>query len=629
MPQGESYKLSNSLSVELSLSKKIKGLFHIKNKGDFNKSIAVVKNTTDESNTLTKNFQVNHVEDAASRVITAFMRKNISDNAYNYMFTSGISWKGVPEMYQAKGLELIRKISKENISNLRKELQSLDHDEKSFLDSILTVKLRATHASNANLENENGVLGIYSRKLLIKKHIPFPEENSTSKDIKFLSNDDFVFFSLEPGEDFKKPSSRFGSSIYSIDINTPVFEQVSCISLYDQVTKEAPNPSKYIHGISQKAARILQEKAPSIHEFMFFGKEMRVGLGLYLLKRIRMIPDNDKQKILSMKSEQELNNVINGILRPEIKVPKYFFSKEYTTAIFDGNGGFLDPKKINNKEYMLDKVAKNYKALAHASENLKNDYDIALSAVSQGGTAIMSISDKLKKNREIIMAAVKTSGNALKFADKKFKDDKEVVLAAVQQSGESLKFASTRLTKDRSIILAAVKSSGIALRYANEKFKDDKEVVLAAVQQSGEALKFASERLKNDRDILLTAVQLSGVSLLYFPNKFRDDKQLVLIAVQNNGILLQHTSERLKDDEDVVKKAVQGHPAALLFSSDRLKNDMDTVLFAVKHHGKALQYASKSLKDNDIIVSAAINNDKNAAKYASDRIKNALILNNL
>ncbi|EJX9725699.1 type III secretion protein, partial [Salmonella bongori] len=169
MPQGESYKLSNSLSIELSLSKKIKGLFHIKNKGDFNKSIAVVKNSTDESNALTKNFHVNYVEDAASRVITAFMRKNISDSAYNYMFTSGSSWKGVPEMYQAKGLELMRKISKENINNLRKELQSLDHDEKSFLDSILTVKLRATHASNANLENENGVLGIYSRKLLIKK----------------------------------------------------------------------------------------------------------------------------------------------------------------------------------------------------------------------------------------------------------------------------------------------------------------------------------------------------------------------------------------------------------------------------------------------------------------------------
>lgn len=625
----EKFKLSNFPAVELSLPKNLKELFHIKNKGEINKEITVVKNVLDEKNIFTKSFKANNLEDAAARVITEFMRKSISDNAYNYMFTSGTSWKDISEKYQEKGLELMRRISKENISNLRNELKSLDNDEKSFLDSILTVKLRATHASDANLVNENGILGIYSRKLLIKKDIPFPEEHSTSKDIKNLSNDDFVFFSLEPGEDFKKPSSRFGSSIYSIDINKPVFEQVSCISLYDQVTKETPDPKKHIHGISPEAAKILQKKDPSVCDFTFFGKEMRAGLGLYLLKRIRMIPHSDRQKILSMKSEHELNSVINGILRPEIKVPKYFFSKEHTAALFDGNGGFLDPKKTNNKEYMLDKVAKDYKALAFASDNLKNDYDIALAAVNQNGTAIKIISDKFKKNREIIMAAVKTSGRALEFTDKKFKVDKDVVLAAVQQSGGALEFAPKRLTKDRNIILTAVKTSGMALKFADNKFKDDKGIVLSAVQQSGEALKFASERLKNDKDVLLTAVQQSGLALTHTPNKFRDDKQLISIAVQKNGILLQYASDRLKDDEDVVKKAVQSHPAALLFCSERLKDNMETVLLAVKHHGKALQYASRRLKDNDIIVSAAINNDKNANKYASERIKKTLLSNKL
>ncbi|ECG0678883.1 DUF4116 domain-containing protein [Salmonella enterica subsp. salamae] len=629
MPLKEKFKLSNFPAVELSLPKNLKELFHIKNKGEINKEITVVKNVLDEKNILTKSFQASNLEDAAARVITEFMRKSISDNAYNYMFTSGTSWKDISEKYQEKGLELMRRISKENISNLRNELKSLDNDEKSFLDSILTVKLRATHASDANLVNENDILGIYSRKLLIKKNIPFTEVNSTRKDIKCLSNDDFVFFSLEPGEDFKKPSSRFGSSIYSIDINKPVFEQVSSISLYDQVTKEPPDPKKYIHGISREAARILQKKDPSICDFMFFGKEMRTGLGLYLLKRIRNIPHSDRQKILSMKSEHELNSVINGILRPEIKVPKYFFSKEYTAALFDGNGGFLDPKKTNNKEYMLDKVATYYKVLAHASNNLKNDYDIALSAVNQNGTAIKLISDELKKNREIIMAAVKTSGMALRFADEKFKVDKGGVLAAVHQSGESLEFASKSLKKDRSIILTAVKTSGMSLRFADEKFKDDKGIVLSAVHQSGEALKFASKRLKNDKDVLLTAVQNSGQALTYVPKKFRDDKQLILIAVQKNGALLRYASDRLKDDEDIVNKAVQTHLTALLFCSNRLKDNLETVLLAVKHHGKALLYASKRLKDNDIIVSAAINNDKSADKYASERIKKTLLLNKL
>lgn len=85
---------------------------------------------------------------------------------------------------------------------------------------------------------------------------------------------------------------------------------------------------------------------------MFFGKEMRTGLGLYLLKRIRNIPHSDRQKILSMKSEHELNRVINGILRPEIKVPKYFLAKSIPLLSSMATENFWTPKNKQQRIYV-------------------------------------------------------------------------------------------------------------------------------------------------------------------------------------------------------------------------------------------------------------------------------------
>ncbi|ECG8590423.1 DUF4116 domain-containing protein [Salmonella enterica subsp. salamae] len=485
------------------------------------------------------------VEDNAAQRITKFMRKNISHKSYNVMFSTGSAWHELSEKYSERGLELMRRLSKDNISNLRKALSPLNNDEKAFLDAILTIKLHATHASDAKLINKDNILKIYSRNLLIEKKIPFPPTHS-DYDSCLLANEDFVFFSLEPGEEHKKSASRFGSSIYCFDINQPVFEQVSSINLYDQIAKLNPDPHKHIQGLSEEAAVILQRRESSVYNFMFFGKDLRTGLGLYLLKRIRAIPESDRQKILAMKEEHELNRVINGILRPEIKIPKYFFSKKYSSALFDGSGGFLDPQKINDKSYMLDKIKISYKAFIHCSDDLKNDFDLAILAVSQQGKALKHVSDELKKNRYIVWMAVITSGNALQFSDEKFKNNKQIVLAAVQQTGEALAFASEALKNDREFLLTAIQLSAIALMYVPDKFKDDKAFVKEVVNVSPLALEFCSDQFKDDQEIVLSAVQRCGKTLKYASERLKDNHSIILTAIKNDKIAAIYASDNIK-----------------------------------------------------------------------------------
>ncbi|HGB5170412.1 TPA: type III secretion protein, partial [Salmonella enterica subsp. salamae serovar 42:g,t:-] len=52
----EKFKLSNFPAVELSLTKNLKELLYIKNKGEINKEITVVKNVLDEKKYIHKKF---------------------------------------------------------------------------------------------------------------------------------------------------------------------------------------------------------------------------------------------------------------------------------------------------------------------------------------------------------------------------------------------------------------------------------------------------------------------------------------------------------------------------------------------------------------------------------------------
>lgn len=537
------------------------------------------------------------------------------------MLTKAHKCNVTADKLDVNGLDEMKQISRQNLTNLRNDLYKLSNKEKAFLDSVLSVKLRATHASDTALINENNVIAINAKNNVANKDVPSSERNIISSDITRPVDNEFISFLLEPGASGKKTLNSSGAYIYSFDINQPAFEQTSYMRLHHSSDIMKADPKQYIRGLSKEAYTLLQKRDFNNDDLIFFGNDMRPGLGLYLIHKLREIPHKDREKILSMKSEKEIVKVIKGMLRAEIKTPKHFFSKDYTAGLADGRGGFLTPEKLDNKRYMASKVKNDYKALIHGSENIKNDPKIVLSAVKQDGKAIMLASDKLKDDKEIIQAAVKATGKSLELVSDKYKDDKSVVLAAVRQAGGALEFASERLKNDRDVVLAAVKNDGNALRYASERLRDNKDITLAAVQTKGYILSHASARLKDDKDIVLAAVQNYGDSIQYVSERFKDDEDVVIAAIEKMGSALKHISDRFKDEKDIVLKAVKNDGAALKFASERLKDDKQIVLNSVNNYGSALKYASERLKDDKFVVLEAVSHSGHALKYASERMR--------
>ena len=95
-----------------------------------------------------------------------------------------------------------------------------------------------------------------------------------------------------------------------------------------------------------------------------------------------------------------------------------------------------------------------------------------------------------------MLEAVQWDGRALARASEDLKDDREVVMEAVKQTGKALAHASEELRGDRAVVMEAVKRHGYVIQHASEELKGDREVVMEAVRKHGKALEHASQELR-------------------------------------------------------------------------------------------------------------------------------------
>ncbi|MTC14598.1 DUF4116 domain-containing protein, partial [Providencia alcalifaciens] len=385
---------------------------------------------------------------------------------------------------------------------------------------------------------------------------------------------DFVFFSLEPGDKIQKCGSRFGDTLYRINFDTTPFSQVSWGSLQDQVLNQTgAYVDKYLPSLSDDAYEILSSKEIENAKTMFYGGNIKVGLGLSLLQLLRTLPEDDRQDLLSIRSVDGVNRLINGIYRPEIKVPRHFFSKSVEAVFLCGNRQILSASELDDKDKVLNVAKFGPDTLKHVSERLRDDEDVVFTALSY-------------------------HSDALKYASFRFRDSEELILSLVERDAVVIKYASSRLKDNVSIVKQAILKNGTLLQYASEGLKDNFELVKAAVQENGNALEFASERLKNNKEIVLLAVQSRGHSFRYASDTCRDDFSIVLAAIENNRYfsVLEFASERVNNNKELVLAAVQNHGLSIKFASNILKNDIDVVTAAVKSNKKALMFVSDGMK---------------------------------
>ena len=274
-----------------------------------------------------------------------------------------------------------------------------------------------------------------------------------------------------------------------------------------------------------------------------------------------------------------------------------------------------------DRDVALAAVTKSWHALRLISPVLQADRDVARAALTQDWQQAMRLLDPaLRHDRELMAAVCAECGYNLRHLHRRLQKDRAVVLAAVQQHGTALKWAAPELKKDREIVLAAVRQTGWALQHADAEMHKVREIVLAAVTQTGVALWWAEPELKKDREIVLAAVKENWAAFQYAdPDvKWRD---VGLAAVKANGRALQWAHPQLANDREIVMAAIDLDGCALRWASPELKTDRELVLAAVKQNGRALEDVDPELKKDREIVLAAINENGLALRWADQELK--------
>ena len=266
--------------------------------------------------------------EAASKTIVRAFRNHIAKSAYSHMTETGEIWRADPK----GGRAVITSLSRKNIDALRENLGDLTSSEKEFMKVLLAQKFFATHATQSLPEDAVDPIALFSRKKLVERKIPFAEQNTWKEDIKKTGCDDFVHFALEIGDAPKKPASRFGPTMYRVNFDEAVFRDTAWLSLTEllfPVTPDAKRLMSYLKS-DESASRHLQPL-----EIVFSGGAMKTGLALSIIKEAREFSPASQQKVLESTTEDQLNGLVNGLYRPEVKVPRHCFIQNATGVKID------------------------------------------------------------------------------------------------------------------------------------------------------------------------------------------------------------------------------------------------------------------------------------------------------
>ena len=240
--------------------------------------------------------------------------------------------------------------------------------------------------------------------------------------------------------------------------------------------------------------------------------------------------------------------------------------------------------------------------LKYASERLKDNYDIALTAVKANGISLQFISDRLKDNENIALAAVSNNYYAFLYVSDKLKDTESFVSTVVKKYNSPLEFASDRLKDDYDFILPFIKRNEYNLSCVSDRLKDNENFILTSIKNNPRLIKYASERLKNDINFLLPIISVNSDILSEISIQMRDNYDIVLTAVNNKWTALYYASDRLKDNYDIVLAAIKNNSNALMLASERLKDNYDLVVIAITYNISVITFASKRLQCNSNII---------------------------
>lgn len=191
--------------------------------------------------------------------------------------------------------------------------------------------------------------------------------------------------------------------------------------------------------------------------------------------------------------------------------------EEVISASVDSDGRVKDIS--SNKELMKKIVPYNGHAMEFASEELKNDKDLALLAIHENPYTLMDLGDEILKNKEVVLEAVKQRGDTLRFANPDLQNDEELITAAIKSFKEN----------DIPFIEKDIKD-GFTDEETLEEYKQklaELEEKLEQIKKSKEGQSISLEHTSEEiaEGINITSKDIEGVAQEMIDEQTRDEKK--------------------------------------------------------------------------------------------------------
>jgi hypothetical protein len=313
----------------------------------------------------------NAEKDKAAHVITRAIREKGASKATVTMMERGYLWKNQQTLESINALpgentfRSMKSLSAQKLKNLKDELRPLTEEERGFLDRGMSMNYNATHFTNNNLVSTDENTGqqvatLFSRdKVEEKGTIPLEKGNGTAIDIIKLGNSNHVFFGIEPGDTPKKQSSKFGSNKLIVPLNHPAFQQTATVILNDKLNPQLTPKSLEKYGVkTQIAEDVLTDHSDDLKD-IFVGKDIVPGLLMTAISDSRKIGREANQKMMAAQNENDFNEILNGLYRPEIKVPNHLFVKN-PSFVTDSDSLPSSGNAVNSAQELANLLSQQY-----------------------------------------------------------------------------------------------------------------------------------------------------------------------------------------------------------------------------------------------------------------------------
>ncbi len=246
---------------------------------------------------------------------------------------------------------------------------------------------------------------------------------------------------------------------------------------------------------------------------------------------------------------------------------------------YDGISSLEKIYSVMSKEAGLALVKKQPLLIGKFNDEMKDDEDIARTAIVLNNGAFNYVSERLKDDFDLAKIVVRKDGYMLNNISTRLKDDRDMVRLAVSENPYAIQYASDRLRDDSEMGRFVVSKKASAFKYLSKRLRDDKDIALVAVEDTeAEAVAYASDRLKNDLDVGLVSVRANGKTLQYLSMENRSNHRIVSEAIKQSPEYIEYASRRYIYSDKLLFKAVIENNEVLEYIPEEMSKVMVDML---------------------------------------------------